>query len=81
MWGGGSTPALNLRLAGGVESLNPDLGVQGWGCWTSPGKHNIRERLSRGEEGKDDPVHHPFHLKAQRVVSAGVSGEHSGARV
>lgn len=44
------------------------------GCWTSPGEHDICERLSRGEEGKDDPVHHPFHLRAKRQRWLGPEG-------
>lgn len=62
----------------GVESLNSGPCNAGWGCWTSPGKHNIRECLRRGEEGKDDPVHHPFHLKVQRAALDQASREHVG---
>lgn len=65
---GGTPPRLSIfGLAGGVESLNPGPWGAGKGCWTSPGKHDIRECLSCSEESKDDPVHHPFHLKAQRA--------------
>ena len=50
----------------------------GGGCWTSPGEHDICECLGSGEEGKDDPVHHPFHLNVQRAVLAGALGKHPG---
>lgn len=50
----------------------------GGGCWTSPGEHDICECLGSGEEGKDDPVHHPLHLKVQRAVLAGALGKHPG---
>lgn len=58
----------------GRESQMPWTQGAGRGCWTSPGEHDVRERLGRGEEGKDDPVHHPFHLKGQRAALAGAGG-------
>lgn len=71
----GTPPQLSIfGLAGGVESKPWTLGCRA-GCWTSPGKHDIREGLSRGEEGEDDPVHHPFHLKTPRAVLAGPQGD------
>lgn len=58
----------------GGESQMPWTQGAGRGCWTSPGEDNVRECLGRGEEGKDDPVHHPFHLRGQRAALAGVGG-------
>lgn len=59
-------------LAGWVEKVRgPGARDAGRACWTSPGEHDIRECLSCGEEGKDDPIHHPLYLRVQRAVSAG----------
>lgn len=59
-------------LAGcGEKVRGPGARDAGRARWTSPGEHDIRERLSRGEEGKDDPIHHPLYLRAQRAASAG----------
>lgn len=44
------------------------------GHWTSPGQYYIRECLSCGEEGKDDPVHHPLDLRGKRAASRGAQG-------
>jgi hypothetical protein len=43
----------------------------GKGYWASPGQYDIGKCLSRGEEGKDDPVHHPFHLRGQKAALTG----------
>jgi len=54
--------ALGVRRQKPYHKGDLELKVEG-----EPGKHDIRECLSCSEESKDDPVHHPFHLKAQRA--------------
>lgn len=60
----GTPPRVSIFwLAGWGEKVRGSAGR----CWTSPGEHDICERLGCGEEGKDDPVHHPLHLKGGRA--------------
>lgn len=70
-----SLPWVSICLAGCLEKVrSPGPQDAGRGCWTSPGEYDICECLSRGEESKDDPVHHPFHLRVERAALAGAWG-------